>query len=375
MKIAILGFGTIGKGVFELLSGRTDIIVKRILDLRKWNDLMTTDFSEITGDPEIELVVETMGGVEPARTYVLECLNKGKHVVTANKLLVSKCANELIAASRVGNKAFLFSAACGGGIPYLVNLQRTKDVDSVTELGGILNGTSNYILDQLQSNDINFSDALKKAQELGYAEKDPTSDIEGLDTVRKLILSCAVAFGSLITEAQVCRFGISNINESDIKYAKEHCKVIRLTAYAGLNEDKTLKAWVMPGLFNDSAPEASTKSNLNYIWYNAEKSGVFGYSGQGAGSLPTAANIVKDIISISEDTMNMLPGKLSEAVVKNTDKRSFYVRMPAKCDISMLPAEKTTEVNGYTVIETMPMCMDELDLSCIKANNGSILLK
>ena len=123
----------IGRGVFELLSGRSDITVKRILDLRKWNDLMTTDFSEIADDSEIELVVETMGGVEPARKYVLECLNKGKHVVTANKLLVSSCASELNQTSRANHKAFLFSAACGGGIPYLTNLQQTQFIDRVTE--------------------------------------------------------------------------------------------------------------------------------------------------------------------------------------------------------------------------------------------------
>ncbi len=374
MKIAILGFGTIGRGVFELLSGRTDISVKRILDLRKWNDLMTTDFYEISDDPEIELVVETMGGVEPARKYVLECLNKGKHVVTANKLLVSTCASELNQTARDNHKAFLFSAACGGGIPYLTNLQQTQFIDRVCELGGILNGTTNYILDQLQTNDISFDEALKKAQSLGYAEKDPTSDIEGFDTARKLILSCAVAYGLKISEEQIICSGISNINEADIKYAKENGKVIRLTAYACLHDNNELEARVLPGMFSASAPEASICSNVNYAWYKAEKSGLFGFNGQGAGSLPTAANIVKDIISISGGRMCMFPDTLTDGKVVNGAENSYYVRLPKNCDDPALSVRQTIDAGEYKQIETLPTRLDDIPLEYIKQNKGFIMV-
>ena len=374
MKIAILGFGTIGKGVFELLSGRSDIVVKRILDLNKWNDLMTTDFSEISNDPEIELVVETMGGVEPARKYVLECLNKGKHVVTANKLLVSSCASELNTTARDNKKAFLFSAACGGGIPYLTNLQQTQCVDRVTALGGILNGTTNYILDQRQTNNISFDEALKTAQNLGYAEKDPTSDIEGFDTARKLILSCAVAYGLKISEDSIICSGIANINGADIRFAKENGKVIRLTAYASLHDNNELEAWVLPGMFGTSSPEASICSNVNYAWYKAEKSGLFGFNGQGAGSLPTAANIVKDIISISGGRMCMFPDTLTDGKVVNNSENSFYVRLPAECDISVIPVKHAVDVGEYKQIETLPTRLDDIPLNYIKQNKGFIMV-
>ena len=374
MKIAILGFGTIGRGVFELLSGRSDITVKRILDLRKWNDLMTTDFSEIADDPEIELVVETMGGVEPARKYVLECHNKGKHVVTANKLLVSSCASELNQTSRANHKAFLFSAACGGGIPYLTNLQQTQFIDRVTELGGILNGTTNYILDQLQTNDISFEEALKKAQSMGYAEKDPTSDIDGFDTARKLILSCAVAYGLIISEERIICSGISNINEADIQYAKEKGKVIRLTAYACPHDNNELEARVLPGMFGTSAPEASICSNVNYAWYKAEKSGLVGFNGQGAGSLPTAANIIKDIISILGGRMCMFPDTLTDGKVINGAKNSYYVRLPMDCDIAGLSVRNTIDAGEYKQIETLPMRLDDIPLEYIKQNKGFIMV-
>ncbi|MCR4620611.1 MAG: homoserine dehydrogenase [Clostridiales bacterium] len=375
MKIAILGFGTIGRGVFELLSERRDIVVKRVLDLKKWNALMTTEFSDISDDPEIELVVETMGGIEPARTYVSECLNKGKHVVTANKLLVSKYACELNSTARKSGKAFLFSAACGGGIAYLSNLQLTQAVDRIISLGGILNGTSNYILDKLQTECPDFEAALKKAQALGYAEKDPTSDIEGLDTIRKLILSCAVAFGLLPDEKQILRYGLSNINRIDLDYAKKCRKHIRLTSYSALNEDGSLKAWVMPELVEAFSSEAATSSNLNYAWYTAEKSGLFGYSGQGAGSLPTAANILKDILSVKEGRRNMLPEALKAAEIKCSDLREFYIRMPSECDLSMLPASHSFEKDNYTIIETSSIKLDEIPFDYIRSNHGFIMLK
>ena len=264
MNIAILGLGTIGTGVNELLKENKDFEVKKILDIRTWADNMTTDINDILKDDSISAVVETMGGLHPAREYALSCLEAGKSYISANKLLLSECAFELKAASEQSGAALLFSAACGGGIPFLYNLQKTRKTDMIIELGGILNGTSNYILDKIFTEGESYDSALKQAQDLGYAERDPTSDVEGHDTLRKLILSCAVAFDLLPEKQSIPCYGISKLKDSDIAYAKEQNATIRLIASGSLGKDNRLSAYVIPKLVGQTDVLGSIHRNINY---------------------------------------------------------------------------------------------------------------
>ena len=306
MNIAILGLGTIGSGVFELLKARSDIHVKRILDVRAWLDNMTTNLADIVDDSEIDAVVETMGGLHPAYEYALSCINAGKSYITANKFLVSEYAHELSAAARIHGTAFLFSAACGGGIPYLSNLAEARKAQAICELGGILNGTTNYILDKMTTSQTSYDRALSQAQELGYAERDPSSDVDGLDTQRKLALACGVAGGCLIKPNEIPTFGIRNITTEDIQYAAAHDAKIRLTAYAGFGHGAPV-AFVIPRMCKNGTLESSISLNLNLAWYTGEHTGTFAFTGQGAGKFPTAANIIRDIYSLMRDPQSPIP--------------------------------------------------------------------
>jgi homoserine dehydrogenase len=209
MKIAIMGFGTVGSGAYESARAEGGIEVVKILDryVRKGyehlSDIFTSNIDDITGDPEIELVVESMGGTGVAREFVLKCLKAGKHVVTPNKNLISACYEELMNEAEANGVMLRFTPAVGGGIPWLYNLLRTKRCDEVLQVRGIVNGTCNYILDAMYDKGADFSEMLKTAQELGYAEADPSSDIEGTDTLRKTVISANLAFDAAIKEADV----------------------------------------------------------------------------------------------------------------------------------------------------------------------------
>ena len=234
MKIAIMGFGTVGSGAYESALAEGGIEVVKILDrcVRKGyehlTDRFTSNIEDITGDPEIELVVESMGGVGVAREFVLKCLKAGKHVVTPNKNLISACYKELMDEAEANGVMLRFTPAVGGGIPWLYNLLRTKRCDEVLEVRGIVNGTCNYILDAMYDKGADFGEMLKTAQELGYAEADPSSDIEGTDTLRKTVISANLAFDAAIKEEDVPVYGISTIQACDIAYLKEKGLVCKL---------------------------------------------------------------------------------------------------------------------------------------------------
>ena len=209
MKIAIMGFGTVGSGAYENAKNAGGIEVVKILarhgreGYEHLNDIITPDIDDIAGDPEIDLVVESMGGIEPAREYVLKCLRAGKHVVTPNKNLISACYSELMGEAEANGVKLRFTSAVGGGIPWLFNLLRTKRCDEILQVRGIVNGTCNYILDAMYDKGADFGEMLKIAQEIGYAEADPSADIEGTDTLRKTVISTNLAFDTAITEEDV----------------------------------------------------------------------------------------------------------------------------------------------------------------------------
>ena len=295
MKIGLLGMGTIGSGVYEIAQGLSDVEVKWVLEKRFQADYITDDISVILSDPEIELVVETMGGLHPAYEFASQVLDSGRHFVTANKLLVSAYGPELTALAKQRGVAFLYGAACGGGIAYLANLTIARGVDRITALGGILNGTTNYILDAMQSKNSAYADVLAEAQRLGYAERDPSSDVDGLDTQRKLILACAVGFDVWLKPEDIPTRGIASVLPVDAAWAKAQGLVIRLCARAERSADGAVRAYVEPTLVSKTAPEAAILSNVNYAWYEGERYGLMSYIGQGAGKDPTAANVLRDV--------------------------------------------------------------------------------
>ena len=217
MKVAVLGYGTVGVGVYEMLKKAEGLEAGPVLVRpgKKDADFKVCDLNEIVADPSVDAVAEVMGGVEPAFSYAMAAIRAGKHFVTSNKALVAARGVELFHAANEQGVAFLFSAACGGGVPFLHNLARAVKTDEILSVGGILNGTTNFMLDRMQSSGMDYADALKQAQQLGYAEADPTADVTGLDALRKIMLACAVAWGVLPQEG-LLNEGIDSLSAADV---------------------------------------------------------------------------------------------------------------------------------------------------------------
>ncbi len=355
MKIALLGFGTVGSGVYEILQDKKQAGVHKLSVTRAlvkeintgMPDFVTEDFADIANDDQIDTVVEMMGGLHPAYEFLKTSLEKGKNAVTSNKLLVSVYGEELNALAKKKGTAFLFSAACGGGIPYLSNLQRAKRLDTILEVGGILNGTTNFILDAMQRANMSFALALKEAQKLGYAEADPSSDIDGLDTMRKCILSSAVGFEVLVSEDSILSEGITSIDSADIEFYQHNNWVCRLIMHAGKSE-QGIYAYVEPTCFGPTALEVGVTENKNIAWFKGENEGKMSFYGQGAGKFPTAANVVMDLLDIIEGKKHMLSEHCERVDANNLLVNHRYVVRVAKetvCEELESISEKQT-ING-----------------------------
>ena len=300
MNIGLLGFGVVGGGVYELAENRTDLTVCRVLVRREIEEIApiaTRDFNEILNDPTIDTVVEVIGGLHPAYEYVSAALQAKKHVVTANKALIAAYYTDLTALARENGVDLRCTAAVGGGIPWLTNLERCKRLDTVTEVGGIMNGTTNFIMDAMHTSPVSFPAILKKAQELGYAEADPSADIDGDDIRRKLTISANIAFDAVLDEERIPTFGIRTVTDGDIAAFQRHGFVCKMLAAAQKCGDKVC-AMIEPTLVNAHDPEASVPTNYNLISYTAEKVGRQSFFGQGAGRFPTASNVVQDCLDI-----------------------------------------------------------------------------
>ena len=268
MNVAILGHGTVGGGVAELLNGRDGFTVKYVLDkepIPELGERSVTDFSVILNDGDVDTVVEVMGGVEPAFDYITAAMRAGKNVVTANKQLLAARYDDLTALARETRVGFRSSAAVGGGIPWLPNLQRIKRLGAVNEVCGIMNGTTNYILDTMHKRGYDYESVLQDAKSYGYAEADPTADIEGIDIQRKLLISANVAFDASLTEQQVPAAGIAGITREDIAGFNEMGYVCKLYATAKRVADGAVLAVVEPTLFKAETLEAAVPANYNLI--------------------------------------------------------------------------------------------------------------
>lgn len=328
MNIGLLGFGVVGGGVFELAKNRSDLSVPRVLvrrDIPEIASIATRDFNDILNDSAIDTVVEVMGGLHPAYEYVSAALQAKKNVVTANKALIAAFYTELTALAKENGVALRCTAAVGGGIPWLVNLERCKRLDTITEVGGIMNGTTNFIMDAMHTSPVSFPEILKKAQELGYAEADPSADIDGDDIRRKLTISANIAFDAVLDEESVPTFGIRTVTDGDIAVFQSHGFVCKMLATAQKCGDKVC-AMIEPTLVDAHDLEAAVPTNFNLISYTGEKIGRQSFFGQGAGRFPTASNVVQDCLDIIAGKTafyaeGMAPTELEDAV-----SHPYYVR-------------------------------------------------
>ena len=308
--VAIMGHGVVGSGVAEVLRKNAEsiarkageeIAVRRILDLRDfpdlpYADLFTKDFEEIVNDPDIRIVVETMGGLNPAYDFVKRCLLAGKSVVTSNKELVAAKGDELLNIARERNLNFLFEASVGGGIPILRPLDQCLAANEVTEIAGILNGTTNFMLTRMIEDGMSFEDALSLAQELGYAERDPSADVGGHDACRKICILASLAFGKHVFPAQVYTEGITAITGDDVRTAAAMDSVIKLIGRAEMQADGRLYALVAPMVIAKSSLLSDVNDVFNGIMVRGDAIGDVVFYGRGAGKLPTASAVVADVI-------------------------------------------------------------------------------
>ena len=310
IKVAIMGFGTIGSGVAEVLdinkksiAARVgdEVELKYVLDLRDFEgdpiqEKIVHDYKVIAEDPEVAIVVETMGGVEPAYTFVKTMLEAGKHVTTSNKALVAAKGAELIALAKEKNVNFMFEASVGGGIPIIRPLVESLGGEEILEISGILNGTTNYILTKMNEEGWSFEEALKRAQELGYAERNPEADIEGYDTCRKIAILTAVATGKEVNYEEIPTQGITKITSMDSSYAAHMGAAIKLFG-TSVNKDGKIYLEVVPVLVDAKDPLYAVTDVFNGILVVGNMLGASMFYGSGAGKLPTASAVVGDMIS------------------------------------------------------------------------------
>ena len=297
MKIAILGYGTVGRGVDQIISEHVDgVEVTRILELpdRLSDPRMTSSFDEILADEKIELVVECMGGVEPARTYIMAALQSGRHVVTSNKAVVAAHFAEFAAASVASGAGLFVEAAVGGGVPWIASVEKVRRIDEVTSFSGIMNGTTNYIVDAMRRQSAEFDAVLAEAQRLGFAERDPSADIDGIDVLNKTIISASVAFG-VACERGLPASGIRNLTKADLELFAAHGRTVKLLGH-GLTSDGRYAAAVEPVAVAADSLEANVPGNFNLLTLDATTVGELKFYGQGAGSLPTGNAIVQDVL-------------------------------------------------------------------------------
>lgn len=315
MYVAVMGYGVVGSGVVELFGKNHDSIVRRstqsemeiryILDLRDFpgdpnEKKFIKDFNVILQDKEVKIVVETMGGLHPAFEYVLACLRAGKSVVTSNKELVAAKGYDLLQAAEENNVNFLFEASVGGGIPIIRPISQCLAANEIDEIAGILNGTTNFILTRMIEDQMTFADALHLAQENGYAEKDPTADIEGIDACRKICILASLAFGKHVYPDGVYTEGITKIHLRDVEYIRAWGGVIKLLGRAKRLDDGRISAMVSPAGVKRHSQLASVDDVFNAILVRGDAIGDVVFYGRGAGKMPTASAVVADVIDCAK---------------------------------------------------------------------------
>lgn len=338
VRIALLGLGNVGRGVWMILNSNKEEIMKRsgyeievakilVRDKNKERgfevpkEILTTNFNDIIEDDSIKIVIEVIGGIEPAREYMLEAMARKKHIVTANKMLLATGGDELFERADKEGVMFLYEASVAGGIPIINGINESLTANKVERLYGIVNGTTNYILTKMDQDGLDFNDVLKEAQEKGYAEADPTSDIDGYDSQYKLAILTSLAFGTKIRVQDVYREGITKIEAIDIEYAREFKKVIKLLAIVKDNEG-SLDLRVHPTMIPETHPLANVSDAFNAVLIRGNAVGDLMFYGKGAGDLPTGSAVVSDIVSILRNNIDIY--NLNSVVKNNLWEKECY---------------------------------------------------
>jgi len=347
-KVAVLGYGTVGSGVVEILNTNADSILKKagqsievksVLDLRDFpedpiQEKIVHDIDLIINDDDIDVVVEVMGGVEPAFTFVKRALEAGKSVCTSNKALVAAHGAELLAMAKERNLNFMFEASVGGGIPIIRPLNQALTADEITKITGIMNGTTNYILTKMSREGSSYQEVLKEAQELGYAERNPEADVEGYDACRKIAILSSLISGQQVDFEDIYCEGITKITVEDMKYAKAMGTTIKLLASSRRYAGNRLHAIVAPCMLYPEHPLYNVNDVFNAIFVHGNVLGDAMFYGSGAGKLPTASAVVADVVDeakhLNRNIMTMWKEEKLQLEDKADSKRRFFVRIKGK---------------------------------------------
>lgn len=353
INIAVLGYGTVGSGVVEVINTNQDSInrragdeirIKYVLDLRDFpgdpvQEVLVHDYETIVNDPEVDIVVEVMGGLEPAHTFVKRALEAGKSVATSNKTLVAKFGPELMDIARNKNINFLFEASCGGGIPIIRVLNQSLTADQIDEVTGILNGTTNYMLTKMDMEGSRFESVLKEAQEKGYAEADPTADVEGYDACRKIAILSSLAYGKFLNYEKIHTEGITRITPEDMEYARTMGMSIKLLATSRKLSEDSYYAVVAPFLVGKNNPLYSVNDVYNGIFVHGNVLGDAMFYGSGAGKLPTASAVVADVVDEAKHLHENMPNEWNDQPLPLADPDQvsgrFFVRVQTT-DLSLI---------------------------------------
>lgn len=369
-KIAILGYGTVGKGVYKIIKEKFEnsenteekIIVKKILlkenkkPQEEIKNVFTYNYQEILEDKEIDTIVEVTGAMEEAHNYIKKALSMGKNIISTNKALVAKHLEEYINLAEKNKVSFLFEGAVGGAIPILRELKSLRKINEITKIEGVLNGTGNYILDRMAEKNLDYSQSLKNAQDLGYAEKDPSDDVLGFDGGRKLALLISLS-KSLVKEEDIEIFGIEKIKKEDIERAKAKNLKIRHIAYSEFRENSYV-AILEPCLIDEKNDFYNLEDAKNLVKIYGKYFEELSIKGKGAGMFPTANAVLQDLLSLGQENYTLDTEALEN---KNENFQGiYYLRVPGSCKIDLELADKIDMENGYIFIKTKKLIRKKL---------------
>ena len=397
-KVAVMGFGTVGSGVYEIIKKNNHklsqtagekVEVKYILDIRDFPDheekeLFTKDFDDILCDDEVTVVAEVMGGLHPAYEFTKSLLENGKSVVTSNKELVATYGTELLKIAADKNVNYMFEASVGGGIPVIRPIHQCLTANNIVRIAGILNGTTNYILHQMITNGKTFETALKNAQDMGYAERNPAADVEGHDACRKIAILASLASGKFVDYNDIETVGITDITLDDVKYAESIDSVIKLIGYAEFDEEGKVYSTVSPMLIKNSVPLSGVNDVFNAIMLTGDCVGNVMFYGPGAGKLPTASAVVADIVDSvkhrerskkilweapESDIMANPDDKKFSYFIRTNDSRDRVKTIFGECEFLESIVEKETvfvtdKIQKTKLLENLEKLVDTI--SCIK---------
>lgn len=396
INVAIMGYGTIGSGVAEILETNKEIIAKNVgqevalkyvLDLRDFpgspvEDKVVHDFSIIEKDPEVQIVVETMGGLNPSYPFVKACLLAGKHVATSNKALVAAYGTELLQIAREKEVNFFFEASVGGGIPIIRPLYRCLMGEKILNITGILNGTTNFILTKMDKEGWAFDAALKEAQRLGYAERNPEADVEGHDTCRKIAILTAMATGKEVNYEDIYTEGIAGISDVDFRYADKMGMSVKLFGSSSMGEDNLVKAYVAPIMIDRNHPLYMVSDVYNGIMVTGNMLGETMYYGSGAGKLPTASAVAADIIDAAKHVNRNVPmgwNRERQAIAPmEANEFRYFIRMAGQPEerlgsLMELDPEEAVTLEGMDEFAVVTRPMLEADFKELTAGLDGLI--